>query len=84
MALDTRIKKLEEQLTPPEVFISLSRYACESDDDIARRVEQALGRRRGPQDVLFVVELEKFGVECPEGPHVHPEDAKVWNGEARR
>ena len=40
MALESRVKKLEQSLMPPGALISLSQHACESDADIHRRVQK--------------------------------------------
>jgi hypothetical protein len=78
MALSARIKELEDSIRPAEVIISLSQHACESDEAIRRRVRQVIGHPTREQNVVvLVVTLQAFGVECPPGPHSHPEDAKV-------
>jgi hypothetical protein len=77
-SLDARLRRAEQALTPPRVFISLSQYPCESDTSIHQRVERVLGRQTRQGDVVFVVRLQAWGEVCPDGPHTHPEDAQVW------
>jgi hypothetical protein len=78
MALESRVKKMEEQVTPPGSIMSLVRYECETDEDIERRVRQARGRAPLQGDIRLIVEVRHFGLECPPGKHTHDDEVKVW------
>ena len=76
--LEKRVEKLEEALTPPGAILTVERYPCESDDDLHRKVRQALGRPSRQGDLWAVIELQHLGFECPPGPHVHEDEVKIW------
>jgi hypothetical protein len=68
--LESRLKKVEEAITPPGKIICVTRYSCMDERAVQRAVRQQLGRVPNDEDIIYVVALTDFA-ECPEGPHTH-------------
>ncbi len=85
MSLKARLKKLEQAVKPRGEIISVDRYPCMIDADIEACVRQQLGREPKDGDVLMVVVLQRWGYECPDAPHTHPEGREGrWSGTVDR
>jgi hypothetical protein len=71
MALESRLKKLEQSLTPPGTIICITQYSCMDERATQAEVRRQLGREPRDGDCIMVVMLAWYGVECPNGPHSH-------------
>jgi len=78
MALEKRVERIEQALTPGAVMVCLSKYSCESDEVVRQRAVQALGRPFTDGDIQLTIVREWLGCVCPTGQHSHPEDAQIW------
>jgi hypothetical protein len=70
MALEARVKKLEEALRPAGTLVVVPRYPCETD-------AQARAKAGDVSDHDLVVILLRW-TECPEGRHTHQDEVKRW------